>query len=94
MDSKAGEIAEKVVAGIFAAVGFVILLALMILVAVSFGYLVGLFLVMIPFVATWLTEGIGLSTSQVPTITAWLAVTGMFLKGSSMSVKARKKLEE
>lgn len=94
MGSKAGEIVAKVVAGIFAAVGGVVLLALMVLVAVSFGYLVGLFLIMIPFVAAWLTEGVGLDTTQVPTITAWIAVAGIFLKGSSLSEKTRKKLEE
>ena len=50
---------------------------------IGFGYLVGMLLAILPFISEWLTEGLPVSTQQLPGIVAWLAVAGMFIGGGS-----------
>lgn len=66
---------------------FLILLALFLTVAV--GYFLGFILTLLPFVSGWLTATLPISAGQIPAITAWIAVAGIFIGGGSkVSAKA------
>ena len=60
---------------------FFILLALFLTVAV--GYVLGSILTLLPFVSGWLTATLPISAAQIPAITAWIAVAGIFIGGGS-----------
>ena len=62
---------------------FLILLALFLTVAV--GYFLGFILTLLPFVSGWLTATLPISAAQIPAITAWLAVVGLFIGGAKAS---------
>lgn len=76
---------------LFALLGVALLTALLFVVGlglgVFFGYLVGMILAITPFISDWLTFNGALSKSQFPSITAWLAVAGLFLRTSVQGVK-------
>lgn len=79
---------------IFGIIGGALLGIVVILIAIAFvpfvGYVVGMVLAMIPFISDWLTFNGALDKSQFPSITAWLAVAGIFLR-ASVSMGADKK---
>lgn len=72
-------------------VGIVLLIMVIITAAITLtiglGYLIGMFIAILPFVSDWLVTEIPIDKSQIPTITAWLAVASLFL-GSSAKVNA------
>ena len=60
---------------------FLVLLALFLTVAI--GYSIGIILTILPLVSGWLTGALPITAAQIPHITAWLAVVGLFIGGSS-----------
>lgn len=50
---------------------------------ITFGYLVGLLLGATPFISDWLVAFLPVDKTQIPGITAWLAVASLFIRGSA-----------
>lgn len=73
---------------LFVLLGGALLTALLFLlglvVALFGGYLFGMIIAIIPYVSDWLTFNGALPKSQFPSITAWLAVAGLFLRSGAV----------
>lgn len=67
----------------------VILILIGLSLTVAIGFFFGFILTLLPFVSGWLTATLPISAEQIPAITAWLAVAGIFIGGGSkVSAKA------
>lgn len=75
---------------ILAVILAVVLVAVSFALTIGIGYLIGMFIAILPFVSDWLTVGMGIGKSQIPSITAWFAVLGLFIGGSAKATNGGK----
>lgn len=73
----------NVIKAIGAAVLIVLGVLLALFLTIAIGYYFGVILTILPFVSGWLTAALPITVAQIPTITAWLAVAGLFIGGTS-----------
>lgn len=77
----------NVIKAILTALLVVTIVILAVFITVAIGYYFGVFLTILPFVSGWLTYALPITASQIPAITAWLAVASLFIGGTA-KVKA------
>lgn len=76
-------VAKETAKSVGIAIAVVITFLLIVVATVGIGYLLGMLLAILPFVSGWLTEGLSIEKSQIPSITAWFAVGSLFIGGVS-----------
>lgn len=69
----------NVIKAILTALLVVFLVLLAVFITVAIGYYFGVFLTILPLVSGWLTAFLPITASQIPAITAWLAVPALLL---------------
>lgn len=87
---KSNDVVLDIIKVILLVILTVVIFAAAFILTIGVGYLIGMFIAILPFVADWLTSGTPIDKQMIPTITAWLAVAGLFIGGSG-AVKASKK---
>lgn len=81
--NESSSVGKAILTGAGIAILIVLMIAVSVVLAVGFGYLLGTLIVLLPFVGDLLVDGLPVTESQIPGITAWLAVAGLFIGGSS-----------
>lgn len=81
---------KDVLSVVIAAILAVVLIASLIVATIGVGYVVGMFIAILPYVSDWITTGLPIDKSQIPTITAWFALAGLWLGGSAKAGNRRK----
>lgn len=72
-----------VIKAILTALLDVVLIIVGLFLTVAIGYSLGIILTILPFVSGWLTATLPVTAAQIPAITAWLAVAGLFIEVTS-----------
>lgn len=80
-ENKAEKVVGHIIGMVIAVVLFVALVLAMVIASAAIGYAIGLVISSIPFVAEWLTIGIGVSKAQIPALTAWVFMAGYLFRG-------------
>ena len=78
----------NVIKAILTALLVVVLIIVGLFLTIAIGYFLGIILTILPFVSGWLTATLPVTAAQIPAITAWLAVAGLFIGGSARASKA------